>query len=204
MTDIHPVHIHTYSGIAFDLRDPQPAMVRLDDIIHSLSLMNRFNGAALFPYSVAQHSLHVAELLPAELRLEGLLHDSAEAYIGDMVSPLKQVMPEYKAVEARISAVVAEVFGLAYPEPAAVKQADLAVLAAEREQVLGPSYGPWFKNFPAPAPITIRPRDWLEVKASFGQALQTEITTRRAATDPCLPDAAAESLSDLRLQEVRV
>jgi hypothetical protein len=64
MTGLHPVHIHTYSGIAFDLRDPQPAMVRLDDIIHSLSLMNRFNGAALFPYSVAQHSLHVAELLP--------------------------------------------------------------------------------------------------------------------------------------------
>ncbi|MEA3643792.1 MAG: hypothetical protein VBE63_28265, partial [Lamprobacter sp.] len=65
------------------------------------------------------------------------------------------------------------------------------------------SYGPWFKNFPAPAPITIRPRDWLEVKASFGQALQTEITKRRAATDPCRADAAAESLGDLRLQEVR-
>ncbi|MCF7995365.1 MAG: hypothetical protein K9L88_11055 [Chromatiaceae bacterium] len=203
MTDIDPVHIHTYSGIAFDLRDPQPAMVRLDDIVHSLSLMNRFNGAALFPYSVAQHSLHVAELVPAELRLEGLLHDAAEAYIGDMVSPLKQVMPEYKAVEARISAVVAEVFGLFYPEPAAVKQADLAVLAAEREQVLGPSYGPWFKDFPEPAPITIRPRDWLEVKASFGQALQTEITTRRAAIDPRQPDPAAESLGDLRLQDAR-
>ena len=130
MTDIHPVHIHTFSGIAFDLRDPQPAMVRLGDIVHLLSLMNRFNGAALFPYSVAQHSLHVAELLPPDLRLEGLLHDAAEAYIGDMVGPLKQVMPEYKAVETRISAVVAEVFGLAYPEPAAVKQADLAVLAA--------------------------------------------------------------------------
>ncbi|MBK5938103.1 hypothetical protein [Halochromatium roseum] len=203
MTDIDPVHIHTYSGIAFDLRDPRPAMVRLDDIVHSLSLMNRFNGAALFPYSVAQHSLHVAELLPLELRLEGLLHDAAEAYIGDMVSPLKQVMPEYKAVEARISAVVAEVFGLVYPEPAAVKQADLAVLAAEREQVLGPSYGPWFKDFPEPAPITIRPRDWLEIKASFGQALQTEIIKRRAAIDPRRPDAAAESLGDLRLQEAR-
>lgn len=184
MKPADPVHIHTYSGIAFDLREPTPAMVRLEDIVHSLSLMNRFNGAALFPYSVAQHSLHVASLLPAELRLEGLLHDAAEAYIGDMVSPLKQVMPEYKLVEARIGAVVAEAFGLSYPEPSAVKQADLAVLAAEREQVLQPSYGPWFKDFPEPAPISIGQRDWLEVKADFAAALQTEIARRQAMTAP--------------------
>ncbi|WP_462321709.1 hypothetical protein [Halochromatium sp.] len=194
MTQAGPVHIHTYSGIAFDLQDPQPEMVRLDDIVHSLSLMNRFNGAALFPYSVAQHSLHVASLLPAELRLEGLLHDAAEAYIGDMVSPLKQVMPEYKAVEARISAVVAEVFDLVYPEPSAVKLADLAVLAAEREQVLQPSYGPWFKDFPAPAPIHISARDWLEVKANYGAALHSELAKRRrAATDSLSAEPATNS-----------
>ena len=173
-----PVHIHTYTGIAFDLRDPKPEMVCLEDIVHSLSLMNRFNGAALFPYSVAQHSLHVAELLSPVLRLDGLLHDAAEAYIGDMVSPLKQVLPEYKAVEARISAVVAEVFGLIQPEPPEVKGADLAVLAAEREQVLRPSYGPWFKDFPAPAPITIASRSWMEVKQAFAEALQGELARR--------------------------
>lgn len=167
-----PIHVHTFSGIAFDLNDPQPAMVRLEDIVHSLSLMNRFNGAALFPYSVAQHSMYVASLLPDELRLEGLLHDAAEAYIGDMVSPLKQLMPEYKLVEARINALVAQVFGLAYPEPHSVKQADLAVLAAEREQVLQPSYGPWFKDFPTPAPIRIQPRPWLEVKQVFADAIE--------------------------------
>lgn len=174
-----PIHIHTYSGIAFDLRAPTPDMVRLEDIVHSLSLMNRFNGAARFPYSVAQHSLHVAELLPADLRLDGLLHDAAEAYIGDMDSPLKQVMPEYKQVERRINAVVAHVFGLAWPEPPAVKQADLAVLAAEREQVLRPSYGPWFKDFPEPAPIRIQQRDWVEVKEAFAEALQGEMAARR-------------------------
>jgi hypothetical protein len=183
MTGLEPVQIHTYSGIAFDLRDPRPAMVRLDDIVHSLSLMNRFNGAALFPYSVAQHSLHVAALVPAELRLEGLLHDAAEAYIGDMVSPLKQVMPEYKAVEARIHRVVALTFGLRYPDPPEIKKADLAVLAAEREQVLQPSYGPWFKDFPEPARIDIKPRDWQEVKASFGAALRSELAKRRPAGD---------------------
>jgi len=92
MTATVAVQIRTYSGIAFDLRDPQPAIVCLEHIVYSLSLMNRFNDAALFPYSVAQHLLHVAELLMPKLRLEGLLHDAAEAYSGDMVSPLKQVI----------------------------------------------------------------------------------------------------------------
>jgi hypothetical protein len=109
------VYIHTFSGIAFDLLNPKPEMILIDDIAHSLSLINRFNGAALFPYSVAQHSLYVASLLPPELKLHGLLHDAAEAYIGDMVSPLKKIMPQYKIVEEKISKVVALVFGLTYP-----------------------------------------------------------------------------------------
>jgi hypothetical protein len=95
-----------------------------------------------------------------------------------MVSPLKQVLPEYKAVEVRITAVVAEVFGLIHPEPPEVKRADLAVLAAEREQVLRPSYGPWVKDFPAPAPITIASRPWLEVKQTFAEALRGELARR--------------------------
>ncbi|HQP24038.1 MAG TPA: hypothetical protein PLP16_02645, partial [Smithellaceae bacterium] len=86
-----PVCIHTFSGIAFDLLDPKPEMILVEDIVHSLSLINRFNGAAKFPYSVAQHSLYVAGLLPPELKLQGLLHDAPEAYVGDMVSPLKKI-----------------------------------------------------------------------------------------------------------------
>lgn len=170
-----PVYIHTFSGIAFDLLDPRPEMIRLEDIVHSLALINRFNGAAIFPYSVAEHSLHVASLLPPELRLHGLLHDAAEAYIGDMVSPLKRIMREYTGVEAGISQVVAEVFALTWPEPAEIKRADLAVLAAEREQVLRPSYGPWFKDFPAPAAITIVSRPWQEVKREFAAQIAARL-----------------------------
>ncbi len=162
-----PVYIHTFSGIAFNLLDPQPEMFLIDDIAHSLSLINRFNGAALFPYSVAQHSLYVAKLLPQELKLQGLLHDAAEAYIGDMVSPLKIVMTQYKIIEARIQVVLADLFGLAYPEPHEVKQKDLAMLSAEREQVLLPSYGPWYRNFPRPAPIVIEVMPWHQVQKMF-------------------------------------
>ena len=170
--------IHTFSGIAFDLLNPQPEMILLEDIVHSLALINRFNGAAIFPYSVAQHSLYVASLLPPELKLHGLLHDAAEAYVGDMVSPLKKIMSEYKEVEARISRVVADVFGLSYPEPLEVKKADLAVLAAEREQVLHPSYGPWYKDFPLPAAIRIEAMPWGQVKQRFSSELHFLLTDR--------------------------
>lgn len=162
-----PVYIHTFSGIAFDLLNPKPEMILIEDIAHSLSLINRYNGAALFPYSVAQHSLYVASLLSEELRLHGLLHDAAEAYIGDMVSPLKIIMSQYKLIEAKISKVVADMFGLVYPEPWEVKKADLAMLSAERDQVLLPSYGPWYKDFPAPAPITIEVMPWHQVQEMF-------------------------------------
>lgn len=173
-----PICIHTFSGIAFDLLNPKPEMILLEDIIHSLSLINRFNGAAIFPYSVAQHSLYVASLLPPELKLHGLLHDAPEAYAGDMVSPLKKIMPAYKEVEATIARVVADVFSLAYPEPLEVKKADLAVLSAEREQVLHPSYGPWYKDFPLPASIHIEALSWSEVKERFTSELKSLLAKR--------------------------
>jgi uncharacterized protein len=173
-----PICIHTFSGIAFDLLNPMPEMILLEDIVHSLALINRFNGAAIFPYSVAQHLLYVASLLPAELKLHGLLHDAAEAYIGDMVSPLKKIMTEYKKVEAGIARVVANVFGLSYPEPVEVKKADFAVLSAERDQVLLTSYGPWYKNFPHPAAIRIEPMSWVQVKEIFSSELQSLLTNR--------------------------
>ena len=172
------VCIHTFSGIAFDLLNPKPEMILIEDIVHSLSLINRFNGAARFPYSVAQHSLYVAGLLPPELKLHGLLHDAPEAYVGDMVSPLKKIMTEYKEVEAGIARVVAEVFGLTWPAPPEVKKADLAVLSAEREQVLLPSYGPWYKNFPLPADIHIEEMSWVQVKELFSSELNALLTNR--------------------------
>lgn len=174
-----PICIHTFSGIAFDLINPKPEMILLEDIIHSLTLINRFNGAAIFPYSVAQHSLYVASLLPPELKLHGLLHDAAEAYVGDMVSPLKKIMSEYKEVEAVISRVVADVFSLSYPEPIEVKKADLAVLSAERDQILLPSYGPWYKNFPLPAAICIESMSWAQVKEIYSSELYSLLTSRQ-------------------------
>jgi hypothetical protein len=95
-----------------------------------------------------------------------------------MVSPLKKLMSQYKKVEEGIARVVAHVFGLSYPEPPEVKRVDLAVLSAEREQVLLPSYGPWYKDFPPPADICIEVLSWVEVKEMFASELQALLADR--------------------------
>lgn len=158
--------VHTYSGRAFQPLDPEPSAVDIEDVAHALSLHCRFNGHTRFHYSVASHSLFVSELLEPELALWGLLHDASEAYLPDVVSPLKPFLTGFKEIEARVLQAVADRFGLTWPEPEQVKAVDLAVLAAEKEQVLTPSYGPW-RPLPAPAPIVIRPLSPERVKALF-------------------------------------
>jgi len=78
--------------------DLRPDEVDLEDIAIALSNLCRFGGRCRQFYSVAQHSLWVAdqvkELRP-ELELCALLHDAAEAYVGDVVSPIKPWLGVY-------------------------------------------------------------------------------------------------------------
>ncbi len=97
--------VRTYSGIDFDLLNPQPDMIVIEDIAHHLSLTCRFNGAVPCFYSVAEHSLLAESCVPNDatttnrLRRAVLLHDAAEAYVGDCVTPLKQLLKNYQEIE---------------------------------------------------------------------------------------------------------
>ena len=138
--------IQTYTGRKFDLLDPQPDMIALEDIAHHLSMQCRFNGACREFYSVAQHSVHVAELLPPELQAHGLLHDAAEAYIGDMVRPLKRLLPTFADVERNILAAIGRRFEiglLSVAKLAAVKAADNTMLATEARDLMADSPDDW-------------------------------------------------------------
>lgn len=128
--------IQTHSGVMFWPLDPRADEVVIEDIAHALSMQCRFGGHSNRFYSVAEHSLLVSSLLPPALRLWGLLHDAAEAYVIDLPRPLKRCLPGYCEIEDRVLAAVAERFGLALPMPAAVKAADEAMLMAEAGQVL--------------------------------------------------------------------
>lgn len=130
------------------------------DLAHSLAQQARFNGhlpAWMLPadddpshwpriYSVAAHSLAVSEMLwnatgDRMLRTWGLLHDAAEAYLGDVVRPLKPWcsildpntgdLIDVAEVERRILFQVSRRFSLSWPVPEIVAEADRLALACE-------------------------------------------------------------------------
>ena len=130
--------LETYTGLAFDYDDPQPSMVSLQDIARSLSLTARFGGHTKRFYSVAAHALLVRALVVEaghpELALAALHHDSHEAYIGDIPSPLKASLgTKHRKIADEIDFAIADAFKI---DPIlfghdAVKQADADALILE-------------------------------------------------------------------------
>ncbi|MEH6564614.1 MAG: phosphohydrolase [Halopseudomonas sp.] len=135
--------ILTHTGIKFDLLEPTADMIHPRDIAHALSQLCRFNGHTHKHYSVAEHSIRVAQIVPVQYQLVALLHDATEAYVGDMVRPLKQVMPEFRTVEKRIWQAICERFDLPEILPTSVHAADMTLLATERRDLMPEHPGQW-------------------------------------------------------------
>lgn len=72
-----------------DILDPERLMP-IPEIARVLSRVCRWGGRGSAFYSVLQHSVELARALPEDLRLQGLLHDFSEAWIGDIPAPLKK------------------------------------------------------------------------------------------------------------------
>jgi hypothetical protein len=128
--------IETASGKFFDFIDPDPDTVCIDDIAHALSNICRFTGHTRNFYSVAQHSVYASCIAPPALALAALMHDAPEAYIGDVSSPLKGLLSEYRNIERRVAHVVLGKFGLDPEMTAEVRRVDIVMLNTERLQSL--------------------------------------------------------------------
>jgi hypothetical protein len=97
--------------------------VVIEDIAGPLAKICRFGGQLPVFYSVAQHCVLVAELIRQIPGLEwyvfpALLHDAAEAYFGDMISPLKRLpgMLAYRNGEDRALRTICQAFGISDPD----------------------------------------------------------------------------------------
>jgi len=137
-------YVETYTGKQFWPLDPRPEDVCIEDIAHSLSMQCRFNGHCSRFYSVAEHSIIVAEDLAgtgysSEMQLYGLLHDAAEAYICDLPRPLKNCIDGYKLYELDIQSVIYDAFNIDYPsssERLTIKHVDDALLKYEGRHIM--------------------------------------------------------------------
>ena len=173
MTGLTSPWLQTASGRAFDLINPTADMVDFrHDVPDALARIARFNGHVPGgPYSVAQHCCIGADAILDETRRPDLaaaflLHDAHEAYIGDIPTPVARALAclaradnpgDFEAAQAvrrsiehlkmRVDRAIFEAAGLHWPllgqEDLLIKSMDLAMLEAERRQLLGPSPAPW-------------------------------------------------------------
>jgi hypothetical protein len=132
--------IQTFSGGRFYPLDPRIDDINIVDIAHALSNQCRFSGHCRRFYSVAQHSFNVSFILKDRhpmVQLWGLLHDSAEAYLVDVPSPIKPYFPKYKGMEEKILGLICEKHKLSMNMPKVVRDADLKILMAEARDLMG-------------------------------------------------------------------
>lgn len=143
--------IETRKGIRVSVQNPKPNQFDVEDIAYALSNTCRFNGHCSGFLSVAEHSVLVSRRVPDNLRLAALLHDATEAYLGDIPSPIKQFLPDYKALEQVFEKAIDERFELALSDAdrALVKEADIDALFTEAHFLI-PSQGKDWAFFQGP------------------------------------------------------
>lgn len=178
--------IQLRDGRAFELLHPDPSRITLEGIADALGGLPRFAMQTAAHYSVAQHSVLVADNVPPAFRKAALLHDAAEAFVGDVTAPLKRAMRElcggrpspFDEIEDRVATAVRIRFGLplevSAEEAAAVREADMRALATEYRDVVGEGERPWglayepFETVLRPLSPTAASERFLRVAAELG------------------------------------
>lgn len=172
-TDLAKIYMHTSNGRKYYPFAPKSDDVDINVIAHHLATRARWAGATQHQlvedrifYSVAEHSVYVADYVEFELKrpdlaLAALLHDGAESYNGDLIRPLKyspEFSEPFKRVESMNEAAVEKRFGIEIQmQDPAIKVGDDAVCYAEWLQIIPRDLGQgeWKGNFLAEKPAKV-------------------------------------------------
>lgn len=172
--------MQTYTGRQFYPLDARPEDILPEDIAHALSMICRYGGHVRQFYSVAEHCLLMSHAVAPEHALWALLHDATEAYVGDMVRPLKHHMPEYREVENRLMVVIGKRFGIdGTSMPDAVKEADNRILLDEWAALLTAPPVAWEQDGLKPLGVKIGPLPWYVARKQYADRLTFLLTERR-------------------------
>lgn len=159
MSDMLAKHdyVWTFSGTKFTPDNIHAGLINIVDLANGLGREPRFGNQTDTDYSVAQHSIHIAQEVwkkckeqhidPSKSMLEALLHDAHEAYSGDMPKPFKMKLHDLQEFEAKINLAVFEAFGLDYTQISPfVKELDNKIVIDEALQLFS-LVPPWARDF---------------------------------------------------------
>ena len=153
--------MQTITGRQFWPLDPKPEEVFIEDIAGALSNLCRYGGHCLRFYSVAEHCVLLSRATET-VALDALMHDASEAYLCDVIRPIKHYLGNYVTLEDALQNVIAKRFGLTWPMSREVKRLDDAILADEQSQVMAKPPADW--QLPEP-PLGIVLQFWTPKRA---------------------------------------
>lgn len=138
--DKSSIFIVTRHGVKFHPFNPSPDEMLIEDIAYALSGIRRWGAHASERYTVGQHSLDVARYIfnaggSLKEQLAGLCHDGVECWLQDIAAPIKNELTQYLEIEANIERVMAAKFGIEYPFPAIVAEADIVCRKHEAQHL---------------------------------------------------------------------
>lgn len=152
------------SGRAFWPIDPRVEEIHIEDIAAALSKLCRYGGHCTRFYTVAEHCVLMASAAPPSLALSALMHDASEAYLADVIRPVKMHLTNYKTIEAELERCIALRFVLPWPMPVEVKRLDEAIIADERDQAMVQTTLEWSQWTPVP-PLGVTLKFWAPAEA---------------------------------------
>jgi hypothetical protein len=124
-------YIETFTGKRFWPLNPIVEDIDIVDIAHALSNKCRYTGHTREFYSVAQHSVLMAEIVSTPYKMEALLHDAVEAYLPDIAFPLRGAFNGFAKTEEHLHILVADRFNTIWPLPKEVKMVDRKITRDE-------------------------------------------------------------------------
>lgn len=166
------VIILTRHGNRLPILRPDPGSIQIEDI--AAGLARTFRWSAQSDLTVAQHSVNVSRRLGGHAAQWGLLHDAAEAFLPDVARPLKAKLlvevplgshssthERFDQIENRLLRTIGEAFGLTWPIPPAVIEADDREMAREARDLFGDAIA---AENAYPEPLVIEPPALVETQ----------------------------------------
>lgn len=107
----------------------------IQELMHPICMMPRYTGHTRAPYTVGEHTYHLINHVPKNLRRAVALHDLNEGLTNDLPRPFKKAMPEYVEFEERVQRHIFKLFDEPWENMAAIAEYDYRICQDEMSQL---------------------------------------------------------------------